>query len=124
MTGDDVIGVRNVLRTLYGRDAVLSLDEPSIRDDDAPPLVETIPGPWATPEEIAAARERARFARRLLRVLPPREHGIIVLRFGLTERGEGWSLALIGAFAAVSKQRVQVLEQRALATLRQAAVSP
>ncbi|MGD9128125.1 MAG: sigma-70 family RNA polymerase sigma factor [Planctomycetia bacterium] len=71
-------------------------------------------------EELLFAK-RQELIRHILDRLDPREHEIIVTRYGLVEGDRPHTLKEVGSQLGVTKERVRQIEMRAMSKLRQAA---
>ena len=72
-------------------------------------------------EEEILFTKRQELIRHILDRLDPREHEIIVTRFGLSEGDKPHTLKEVGSQLGVTKERVRQIEMRAMSKLRQAA---
>lgn len=70
-------------------------------------------------EEVLFAKRQA-LIQHILDRLDPREHQIIVTRFGLSEGDKPHTLKEVGSQLGVTKERVRQIEMRAMSKLRQA----
>ena len=96
----------------------MSLDEAFRGDEEGPPHVHLLGDAGATaPGAEAERRLLKRRIAEVLQELPPRDRGVIELRFGLRD-GRPRTLEEVARVFGVTRERVRQLEQRGLARLR------
>mgnify|MGYP000288942844 FL=1 len=107
-----------LLRQARQARAVQSLSQP-VHDEDDSLTLEGVAGQedWT---ETVARLDRHATIRALLGMLAPREAQVIVLRFGLDDKGER-TLEEVGRLLGLSRERVRQIEARALIRLRRLA---
>lgn len=93
----------------------LSLEVPA-RDGDAR-LIDLLPDRKSvSPSEAATRKELSEKLRKALKMLPPREEGILKQRFGI-DHGRPYTLDEIGRQLGLSRERVRQIEKKALLKL-------
>lgn len=111
------IDLEEVIRLLNITEQPVSLDVP-VDDELRSSLADTLEDhATPTPIDIASRHQIGEELHRALEALTPREHSVIMLRFGI---GDGWNRTLteIGKELGISRERVRQLEMIALMKIR------
>jgi len=91
--------------------------ETAIRDEAAR-VIDLLPDRrTASPSEVAMRKELSQEVRKTLKMLSPREEGVIKQRFGI-DHGTDYTLAEIGKQLGICRERVRQIEKKALEKLK------
>jgi len=99
--------------------STISIDTPTNQKEDANKIIDyIIDESLTTPDSMVTDENLQIDTTRMLKELSQKERDVLILRYGLDEKGEKRTLEEVSTFFNVSRERIRQIENRAISKLK------
>ena len=99
--------------------STISIDTPTNQKEDANKIIDyIIDESLTTPDSMVTDENLQVDTTRMLKELSQKERDVLILRYGLDEKGEKRTLEEVSTFFNVSRERIRQIENRAISKLK------